>query len=111
MDRDLPVFDRDSLLGRMGGDEEFVKEVVDIFLIDAPLQMSAIKASIEKKDIEGIRTSAHTLKGASANVDALTMRDLCFNLESAARQGAVENVESMLKSLEQEFEKFRKLVF
>ncbi|MGV8119338.1 MAG: Hpt domain-containing protein [Candidatus Xenobiia bacterium LiM19] len=109
MKKDIPVFDRDSLLERMGGDERFVREVINIFLMDAPLQMSAIKASIEKKDIEGICTYAHTLKGAAANVDALTMREICFNIESDARQGITDNVEIMLESLLQEYERFKEL--
>lgn len=107
--KDIPVFDRDSLLERMGGDERFVEEVIDIFLIDALLQMNAIKASIEKKDIEGIRTHAHTLKGAAANVDALTMREICFNIESDARQGITDNAEMMLESLLLEYERFKEI--
>jgi len=108
--KDIPVFDRDSLMERMGGDEKFVKEVINIFLMDAPLQMSAIKESIEKKDVEGILTHAHTLKGAAANVDALTMREICISIENSARQGSTDNAEMMLESLLLEYERFKKII-
>ncbi len=110
VEKDTPVFDRDSMLARMGGDEEFVKEVIGIFLLDAPRQIDSLKASIEKKDLEGLRAHAHTLKGASANVDALTMRAICLKLESDARRGTSDDAEALMECLVNEFEKFRKLV-
>jgi CheY-like chemotaxis protein/HPt (histidine-containing phosphotransfer) domain-containing protein len=66
------------------------REVVDLFVADAPLRIAAIRDAIGSGDAQAVATAAHALKGASSNVGAVAMQAVCSALEADARDaGAV----------------------
>ena len=73
--------DRDLLMERLGGDEELLIDVVRIFLDDCPVRLAAIKAAVDSRDAERIRTTAHALKGAAANLSAQGLFEAAGMLE------------------------------
>jgi PAS domain S-box-containing protein len=76
-----PAIDRASLLARMGGDEELMRDVVQLFLADCPERLAAIRAAIDRGDAAGLKGEAHTLKGAAANLSAAALADAARSLE------------------------------
>jgi two-component system sensor histidine kinase/response regulator len=62
--------DRIAFLERLGGDEELMVDVIRLFLEDCPQRLADIKAAVDQRDAERLRTSAHALKGAAANLSA-----------------------------------------
>jgi len=85
----VPV-DRDSLLARLGGDEQLLVDVVRIFLDDCPTRLAAIKAAVDSRDAEQIRTTAHALKGAAANLSAQGLFEAAGKLERLGAEGRLE---------------------
>ncbi len=63
-------FDSQELFERVDGDEELLREVLEIFLEDAPEVFSRLARGVEDKSPEDVAKAAHTLKGASANISA-----------------------------------------
>lgn len=54
----------DFLQEMSGGDNEFVIEILEIFISDAPLTLDSIKKGIEESDFASVKTSVHKLKSS-----------------------------------------------
>lgn len=89
------------------GDAEFLRELINLFLEDTPEQIEALAAALAGGDAEGVRSWAHTLKGASASFGAEPLRQLFYELETAARQGQLDDAPALLARARTEFEQLR----
>ncbi|HUT22972.1 MAG TPA: Hpt domain-containing protein, partial [Sumerlaeia bacterium] len=78
-----------------------------VFLEDAPLQISKLREALEANDAAVAERTAHTIKGASANIGATAMRERASKMELAARDGDLDQVGSLLDGLQEEFERVR----
>ena len=78
-----PAFDREAALARVDGDLELFKEVVALFVVDAPRLLSQIRASIQRRDGEGLERAAHQLL---SQIRASIQRRDGEGLERAAHQ-------------------------
>lgn len=83
----LPLWQRDDLLARVEGDQDFLVELVSLFLADLPRQLQQLQRCLDDQHLESIRRTAHGIKGASANASAARMREASLRLEHAARDG------------------------
>jgi len=104
------VFDRTALLNRVGGDEDICQEIIGIFLQDVPIQIEFLENTINKKDPALVDRQAHTLKGASGNVGAVSLQDAALQLELAGKNGDLSRATEMLNTIKKEFEKLKKAV-
>jgi HPt (histidine-containing phosphotransfer) domain-containing protein len=85
------------------GQPDVVKEVLGLFLIDAPARLQAIVAAVANGDARGLQRAAHTLKGASGTIGALALQRVCRGLEEMARQDALADARSALEEMHREF--------
>jgi len=87
-------FDLDIALERVGGDEELLKEIADLFIGDAPQLLEAIRVAIEANDGSALHRAAHSLKGSVANFGAEKAVEKALELElmgkSSQLDGAVD---------------------
>jgi CheY-like chemotaxis protein len=98
------VFDKDDLLQRLMGDNELASEILEGFIEDIPNKLAALKEAITNADASLIQCLAHTLKGASANVGALALREIAFQLEVAAKSEDLEKAYLLISNLNRQFE-------
>ena len=103
------IFDHDDLLYRVGGDEEFCKEVVNTFLEEIPVLIKKLKEAILKKDITIVKNFGHTLRGIALNVSALRIVDIAVEIEKIGKKKNLTKLSSLIVKLEQELENFRKI--
>ncbi len=82
-----------NTLEKLGGDEALLQEVLEIFLVEAPKHLAALRCGMAEKNAETIETAAHTLKGELGYLDipeisrrAAEIEDMgrCHNLQGAA---------------------------
>lgn len=59
--------------------------LIDTYITDAQLRLRLIQQGINSQDYEAVRLAAHSLKGASANLGAIQLADLCEKLEHDCR--------------------------
>jgi HPt (histidine-containing phosphotransfer) domain-containing protein len=85
-----PALDREVALLRVGGDEELLKEIADIFIEDYPKVLSEIRAAIDGGDAKRLEVSAHTLKGSVANFGARIIVESAARLEQMGRAGKTD---------------------
>ena len=71
-------------------DEEFMLELLDIFLDDMPKQLALLRKAIESHDTDSAAKTAHRMKGSSGNVGADPLSDLCKQVETSGRNGEIE---------------------
>lgn len=93
----------DGLLETVGGDRDFVVELIDVYIADAPLQLQAMRAAVDQGDAAALVAPAHTLKGTSASMGANGLAGICAELEALARSGDVAGAEDKMAAAEREY--------
>ncbi len=92
-----------SLAQVSGGDVEFERELLMLFLENGQSQIDALKTAIAAYDCEIVRQQAHKLKGSSAYVGADQVRTLSAELEDQAAQQNLDTGLVLMTELEQAF--------
>ena len=90
---------RATLLERVGGDFELLREIVALFAEDAPRQLEAMRKAIAAGDAKALADAAHTLKGAAANFDPGEAAGLALRLERLGRAGTLEGAAELCDAL------------
>ena len=93
-------------LRELGGDD-FVREVVDVFLTDAPALIATLRRSLDQQNAEELRRTAHTLKSNASTLGAADFAELCRAVEHEAKAGRLEGLAQLVDRIEQEFGPFR----
>jgi CheY-like chemotaxis protein len=91
--------DYDRLMERVGADVQLLNAVVQVFLQDCPVRLAAIKAAVDSRDAEQVRTTAHALKGAAGNLSAQGLFDAADTLERIGAEGRFEAAEAAWRGL------------
>jgi CheY-like chemotaxis protein/HPt (histidine-containing phosphotransfer) domain-containing protein len=101
------VIDR-QVLARLaegvGGDEQFVTELIGQFSGDAPGLLAAARTGLEQGDAEAVRRAAHTLKSNAATFGAGALADRSRELEEAAKGGALEDGRGGIEAVQRELD-------
>jgi histidine phosphotransfer protein HptB len=97
----------DELRDSVGGDSEFVGELVDEFLKDAPTQLQTLRAAAASGDADAARRAAHTLKGNGRTFGAGGLAALCQEAEAAAGAGDLDAVLSRIDEIDEEWGRVR----
>jgi PAS domain S-box-containing protein len=90
----------------IGGDE-FLTEVVDVFLADAPGLLTSLRSSLERQDTEELRRAAHTLKSNGSTLGAMAFAERCRTVEQHAKDGRLDGVPQLVDQIEQEYGKLQ----
>lgn len=99
MQKDKSVFDKDESLKMLEDDEEFLKELAEIFINDAPEQMSEIREAVNSRNSEALERSAHKLKGAVTNFGKNATADTAFKLETMGKKNKLDGSEEVYYTL------------
>jgi HPt (histidine-containing phosphotransfer) domain-containing protein len=76
-----------ELLETVGGDREFLAELVETYLSDSPGLFAELRAAIAADDAATARRAAHTLKSTSASFGATGLAARCREIEASAAAG------------------------
>jgi HPt (histidine-containing phosphotransfer) domain-containing protein len=101
---DAEVLDQptvDALLESVGGDNEFLAELIDTFVEDAPNLFAAMREGIQSGESEPVQRAAHTLKSTAASLGALPLSETARAIETQARDG---DLSVDVDSVEQQFQ-------
>jgi HPt (histidine-containing phosphotransfer) domain-containing protein len=105
---DAPVLDESilaDLLASTDGDAAFVRELVETYLADVPVQLAGITDAVAANDAAALVRPAHSLKSASLTVGAVRLSGIARELEMAGRSGALDaSAQSGLETARREAE-------
>jgi two-component system, sensor histidine kinase and response regulator len=92
------------LLEMVGGDSEFVDELVDAWLADTPGQLQAMRDAVAAGDAAALVRPAHTVKGSAASVGAAAVAASSGALEEQARAGTLDGADAKLGEVADAFD-------
>jgi CheY-like chemotaxis protein/nitrogen-specific signal transduction histidine kinase len=96
------VWDRGRALGRLGGDETLLAEVIEIFRRQAPLHMAALQQAIALHDREALARTTHTLRGELGYLEMTEAYRHASELEELARKAQLNEAAVCYAELETE---------
>lgn len=87
----MPVIDQATFeeLKQMSG-ADFINELIDAFLEDAPKMLGQMQAALATRDVESFRRNAHSLKSNANTFGAVELAALAKELESMARENNLD---------------------
>jgi signal transduction histidine kinase/HPt (histidine-containing phosphotransfer) domain-containing protein/ActR/RegA family two-component response regulator len=107
---EAPIFNREELLGRLGGRIELLPRFIGMFVdsIDGPLlQLQDAVADGRHDDVHRL---AHTIKGSAANIGATRIMNVATTLDEMAKKEEAQGYRRQLQQLETECDSFKNLV-
>jgi PAS domain S-box-containing protein len=101
------IFDRQALLERVGEDEAFVQDLIQLFLKDVPERLEELREAVASGNVGLIEEKAHTVKGTAANMAAVELSKIALEIETAAKNDELMLMGPMMKKLEKGFERVK----
>lgn len=103
--KDSVVIDLPSALERIGGDESFLRELINIYLEEFQAKYAELKEAVAKADFATIQALGHSLKGSSANLSLVELQKIAYSLEIAGREKNAASSRQNLEKLEAAFQR------
>ena len=97
----------ENLREMVGGDDEFLAELIDTFFADAPQMLLDMRQALESGDVAVLHRAAHSLKSNSAEFGGMTLSNLCRDLEAIGKAGTLDGAAELVAQAEAEYEKVR----
>ena len=104
----MPVIDKTTFdeLKQMSGDD-FINELIDTFLEDAPKMIAEIKSSHAANNAETFRRAAHSMKSNAATFGASQLAALAKELEMLGKENKLHETGDRLTVLEEAYASVR----
>jgi len=101
----MPIIDQETFneLKQMSG-ADFINELIDAFLDDAPNMIQNMQTALNTKDIESFRRNAHSLKSNANTFGATELGALAKELEMMGKESNLE-VGNRLEAVNEAFSK------
>lgn len=104
---DVPVIDprtvEDLRALNPGDNDEFLREIVGIFLGDTPLRIAELDQSLGARDMGKFARAAHSIKGSSSNLGASRLRAAAEAVEHHAKAHGLEGIVPRIDEVKSEF--------
>ena len=90
------------------GGNDFLAELIDEFLAEAPALLATLRRSLEQHDADETRRAAHTLKSNGATFGAEDFSEFCRELEERARDGRLVGADELPDRIEREYARLQR---
>lgn len=108
----LQVINWDEAMNQVGGDEEFLDEVLADLITEAQTGQDDLQACITGRDFDGVMKAAHRIKGSTSYLCCEVMKEISLTLQLAGHEGlsiaAGAPTEALWARVESLFEAFVK---
>lgn len=91
------------------GEPDFVVELIDLYLSEAPRFFNAINEGLTNHDWLSAKRAAHTLRGSSSNLGVFQMAQIADELEHLTSNQETTGVE-LLQCLRHEFARVEEIL-
>ena len=92
----------DHLFGLHGGDDEFIRNLIDLFLAETPRRLGEMCAARGRDDWRTLAKIAYTVQGAAANLGARALEKCCERIGNAALTGRLADLDRLIFCLSDE---------
>jgi HPt (histidine-containing phosphotransfer) domain-containing protein len=94
-------------LKQISGDD-FIDELIDTFLEDAPNMIAEIKSALAGNDADTFRRAAHSMKSNAATFGANELAELAKELEMLGKENKLNETGDKLQSMEEAYASAKK---
>jgi len=101
------LFAREELLERLGGAEALLPRFLGLFFKGVYPHLEGLEAAISSGEADKVRLAAHAIKGSSANIGAMQLRETAAEIEAAAKAGDISAAPERYQTLRQQLEAFK----
>ena len=105
---DVPVIDAESIENlralNPGDGDEFLREIITIYLDDTPQRIAELEQTMGRGDVASFTRAAHSVKGSSANLGAMVVRQVAEQLEHKSHKQGLADVAVLVATLKEQFE-------
>lgn len=98
-----PVVDLEEAAARCANDLQFVSQLLEEFVSDAPRRLRAMAKLAENGSWTDLAKAAHQLKGAAGNLSVYRLADVARRLEEACNRESRQSVVEILAELREAF--------
>ncbi|MEW6201387.1 MAG: ATP-binding protein [bacterium] len=102
------IFDRKTALELADGDEEFLKDIIVIFLREIPATLGRLSDAATKGDMKEAQRAAHSLKGMFSQICAGKAVRAALNVEQAAENERIDDIRLGISELVAAWDELRK---
>ena len=101
----MPIIDQKTFeeLKQISG-EDFISELIDAFLDDAPNMLQNMQSALDSKDVESFRRNAHSMKSNANTFGATELGALAKELESMAKENNLD-IGNRLEVMQEAYDK------
>ena len=99
--------DYPSALARIGNDESFLQELLELFLMDFEARQEELNNAIEGIDFIAIQEIGHSLKGSSANLSLTFLQRASYEIEMAGKNRDIEKARKAQGELLEAFQSLK----
>ncbi|MCC6144266.1 MAG: response regulator [Candidatus Hydrogenedentes bacterium] len=96
---DARAIDRAYALSLIGGNEDALDRITEIFREECTGMLNNLRQGIENKDVAKARRAAHSIKGSAATIGALQLSKIAEKIERALQDGAWEEASHLLSAV------------
>ncbi len=89
------------------GKEEFLKELVQLFLDESAKMFDELRAALDEKNAKTIQRTAHTLKSSLKALGAMPVAQLAERLETIGRENRLDDADEAAALLREKFEQLK----
>lgn len=105
-----PVLDLSEALNRAGNDMELLEELFHMLLDQFQDHFNAMEEHYATGNADGVRRSAHTIKGASGNLAAKKIMEAAYVLEMIGKEDRLNEYNEHKPTLLAAFDEFKNLI-
>ncbi|MGC2741882.1 MAG: Hpt domain-containing protein [Candidatus Angelobacter sp.] len=97
-------FDAQALLGRVHGDLNLLRELIDLFAAEVPEMLARIEKAIQDGSPSEMEKASHKIKGSMLQFSAQTAANMARQLEERGHSGSMAGAGMLLEKLRKEID-------
>ena len=97
-------FDAQALLGRVHGDLNLLRELIDLFAAEVPEMLARIEKAIQDGSPSEMEKASHKIKGSMLQFSAQKAARIARQLEESGQTGSMAGAGMLLEQLRKEID-------
>lgn len=90
-------------------DDDF-SDLLAVYIQDSDDRMPRMQSALSSQNPAALGELAHSFKGASSNIGAFLLADLCLTLETATQSDQLKDLDKIVTDIEQEYQQVKALL-
>ncbi len=99
---DADTWNKSETIERLGGDEELLRELIEVFVAESPKVLAKLRDAIYSSDADGVMRGAHSIKGELSCLGAVAATNTAQELETMGSDKEMAGAPEMFRNLEHE---------